>query len=618
MGAVSQIYTFVAGAVPTASNFNADPAQIYTLLNGQLYKANVDSSGSDGICTLDEAQTITGAKTLTGATVITGTVTVGVDDTGVDVKFFGATAGKHMLWDEDQDTLQLTDNTNLTFGTGNDADIFYDGTDLNISPAVVGSGDIVINGASMEFADSEGVTFGTGKDATIRYDGTNLVIAPAAVGSGDVSISGGGLKLADSEAVTLGTGSDATIQFNATNTVVATAAQLVLTPTTDTIFSNGTGVVVGHTGQATVGAVVPEMQVLGTAAADTRLLMGRFSADASPAIIQFVKSRDPAIFDGSFAIVADNDTAGSVSAYVDDGTDLVQGIASIDFVVDDGSPAENAVGGSIEFHTTNASGTGAKRITIAENGDIIMSNAVAAKLLHGDVANAGSTYGATFQQGGYDDEILSLKSTDVAHGITTRTETDTYLYIKKGGAANGRPRIEGLSDGAGGIDISGITSTVNTTHTAGGDAAITANAGFKNGTGIQNMSSGGNIFGVGDHGNGLKFIVDAEGDLFADGSATTVYDDRDDMALLSAFDRDSKGFIEQDWERNLAENEKALIDIGILGGPRVGVPVEERGLISYTGLARLHNSALRQVYTRLVETVERLTVAENKLKMLEA
>ena len=90
------------------------------------------------------------------------------------------------------------------------------------------------------------------------------------------------------------------------------------------------------------------------------------------------------------------------------------------------------------------------------------------------------------------------------------------------------------------------------------------------------------------------------------------------MALLSAFDRNTKGFIEQDWERNLAENEKALIDIGILGGPRVGVPVEERGLISYTGLARLHNSALRQVYTKLVETVERLTVAESKLKMLEA
>ena len=30
---------------------------------------------------------------------VQGTMQVGVDDTGHDVKFFGATAGKYMLWD---------------------------------------------------------------------------------------------------------------------------------------------------------------------------------------------------------------------------------------------------------------------------------------------------------------------------------------------------------------------------------------------------------------------------------------------------------------------------------------------------------------------------------------
>jgi len=423
--------------------------------------------------------------------------------------------------------------------------------------------------------------------------------------------------------VTLGTGSDATILFDATNTVVATAAQLVLTPTTDTIVSNGTGVVVGHTAQMTAGGVAQEMQVLGTGAADSQMVLGRFSADAAGPVLTFAKSRDPAIFDGSFAIVADDDQIGAIYATLDDGTDFAQIAASINFVVDDGTPAENATGGSIEFHTMDVSGSGALRMTVNSAGNVICSGNLSATDLDGiigsNTAAAGTFTTIAAQQGTADGEILSLKSsTDVAHGITTRTTTDTYLYIKKGGATSGRPRIEGLSDGAGGIDISGITSTVNTTHTAGGDAAITANAGFKNGTGIQNMSSGGNIFGVGDHSTGLKFIVDAEGDLFAQGSTTTVYDDRDDMALLSAFDRNTKGFIEQDWEQNLAENEKALIDIGILGGPRAGVPVGKRGLISYTGLARLHNSALRQVYTKLVETVERLTVAENKLKMLEA
>lgn len=85
------------------------------------------------------------------------------------------------------------DNVKATFGTGGDADMYYDGTDLVINPAVVGAGDLVIPGASIEFDDSEGVTLGTGKDATLRYDGTNLVINPQAVGSGHAVLTAGDL-----------------------------------------------------------------------------------------------------------------------------------------------------------------------------------------------------------------------------------------------------------------------------------------------------------------------------------------------------------------------------------------------------------------------------------------
>ena len=50
---------------------------------------------------LSTTQTFTGDKTFTG------TVTVGVDDTGKDVKFFGASAGAYMEWDESADQLRL-------------------------------------------------------------------------------------------------------------------------------------------------------------------------------------------------------------------------------------------------------------------------------------------------------------------------------------------------------------------------------------------------------------------------------------------------------------------------------------------------------------------------------
>ena len=86
-----------------------------------------------------------------------------------------------------QDIL-LLDSQKATFGTGGDADIYYDATDLVIAPAVAGAGDVVITGGRLEVNDDEGVAFGTGKDATISYDGTNLVIEPQVVGSGNVVI----------------------------------------------------------------------------------------------------------------------------------------------------------------------------------------------------------------------------------------------------------------------------------------------------------------------------------------------------------------------------------------------------------------------------------------------
>ena len=50
-----------------------------------------------------------------GVTQLTGDVTVGVDDTGHDVKFFGATSGQFLLWDQSEDELALVGDTKLSF-----------------------------------------------------------------------------------------------------------------------------------------------------------------------------------------------------------------------------------------------------------------------------------------------------------------------------------------------------------------------------------------------------------------------------------------------------------------------------------------------------------------------
>ena len=70
-------------------------------VTGEVDGASLDISGDadiDGTTNLD-------AVDIDGAVQIDGTTNFGVNDTGVDVKFFGATAGKYMLWDESQDSL---------------------------------------------------------------------------------------------------------------------------------------------------------------------------------------------------------------------------------------------------------------------------------------------------------------------------------------------------------------------------------------------------------------------------------------------------------------------------------------------------------------------------------
>ena len=59
------------------------------------------------------AAAIDGALTQGGASQFNSTITVGVNDTGYDVKFFGATTGKSLLWDESADQLIVTGTTSL-------------------------------------------------------------------------------------------------------------------------------------------------------------------------------------------------------------------------------------------------------------------------------------------------------------------------------------------------------------------------------------------------------------------------------------------------------------------------------------------------------------------------
>ena len=57
--------------------------------------------------------TTSGTFSLSGIAQLTNTLTVGVNDIGHDVKFFGASSGKYMLLDESADKLTVEGETDL-------------------------------------------------------------------------------------------------------------------------------------------------------------------------------------------------------------------------------------------------------------------------------------------------------------------------------------------------------------------------------------------------------------------------------------------------------------------------------------------------------------------------
>ena len=104
---------------------------------------------------------------LAGGT-LSGTLTVGVDDTGYDVKFFGATSGKYLLWDESDNNLEFTDDVKASFGNGGDLKIWHDSGTATSYISDQGSGDLYIQADSMIRLESY---TGTEKFATFHLNG---------------------------------------------------------------------------------------------------------------------------------------------------------------------------------------------------------------------------------------------------------------------------------------------------------------------------------------------------------------------------------------------------------------------------------------------------------------
>ncbi len=162
----------VAASKAVVVDSNKDAASFRNVtLTGELDAATLDISGNadiDGTTNLD-------AVDIDGAVQIDGALTTGVDDTGVDVKFFGATSGSFLLWDESDDALELTDSSPIKIGDGGDMQIYHDGSNSYITNS---------QGALKLATETSGIAI------TLGHSTSEVTVADNLTITGDLTVNG--------------------------------------------------------------------------------------------------------------------------------------------------------------------------------------------------------------------------------------------------------------------------------------------------------------------------------------------------------------------------------------------------------------------------------------------
>ena len=682
------------------SDLEAEPIRDYinnilTMLEGNnIDDANVDFTSSDGIMAMRKAQTITGAKTHTASIILSGAglidlngvanslildtdadthisaptddqidiaiggsdrivlatagstfshpVTVGVNDTGHDVKFFGATAGKSWLWDESADTEILTGNSTISGTLGVTGVLTATAQSVHTGGLVSGS-NIVSDADSTDDLGTTGVRWAnlyvdaivaTDTIAATSYTGA-LLTAVTAVTQSD---SNNSTKVATTAYVDsmVGDVTGTSLSGSTNNTITTVTGANALVGEANLTFDGNDLSIGGGTGSTYMDSVNGILVGVNTdltneiTIATTNLGLGALNftdlaSTTNQAWVQFDHNTETLGFEtvantawttgGTERMRIDsngrmgianaapstyaNAAAGLVVGDTGDATSEItiatttSGTGELNFT--DTADATNQAGVYFNhndagmryhvnqggnFHQFTCQGTNAFHIDA--NGAWYGSN---------ETTNDNSTVGITFNQAGHDNEIFALKSTDVAHGRTSAAETDTWLSIQKASADLGGAQFNVLTeDGATGesLHFEVYGGTANTAKTTSAVGLVTfAMSEHDGANGAANITANGNIFAIKARvgsASVTRFLVDEDGDMYSATSGQT-FDAHDDLALVNNYD-----VIRSDMADWNVEHEAELVRLGVLGDT-----VANGGMTNVTQLQRLHNGAIRQL-----------------------
>ena len=226
----------------------------------------------------------------------------------------------------------------------------------------------------------------------------------------------------------------------------------------------------------------------------------------------------------------------------------------------------------------------------------------------GETSGDVSAGGLCLNMGANDAQILSFKSSDIAHGITSgsgnNAETDTYGSIKKVDSNNGGCKLSGFTEGSSvmAIELFGYTTTPDSAFSVSSQGIVQVRAVEKSGSSYTGVGNDDNMFAVKNDGS-TKFIVRGDGDIGYDGGASA-YDEYEDAHLARALDLShGKGVIDSKFDKFVSYNHEDLAKAGLVGREKDGTP---NHFINITGFQRLHNGAIWQQYEkhqRLAEAV---------------
>jgi hypothetical protein len=144
-------------------------------------------------------------------------------------------------------------------------------------------------------------------------------------------------------------------------------------------------------------------------------------------------------------------------------------------------------------------------------------------------ANSNMTIGLTINQAGADIEILTLKSSDVNHGITDNTGTDTWATFKKAAPAEGGMKLAaylatGSTSGCYLFDGC-MVDDADATRSTSGRGFFRFMGNKKSGSGAGAMAADKNLLTIENAGT-TRFIFDTDGSGHADVEWTTYSDSR--------------------------------------------------------------------------------------------